>query len=129
MSLSIHSTMHTFALDCADARALAEFYAKLLGWQVDEASVEDDWINVLPPAGTSSNFRIAVQQVEHYLAPEWPDGPTPQQAHLDFRVASITEATPIALAAGATRHPVQPGEHDGWVVFLDPAGHPFCLTE
>jgi hypothetical protein len=33
------------------------------------------------------------------------------------------------LALGATRHDVQPGEPsgDGFRVYLDPAGHPFCL--
>ncbi|MGO3148026.1 MAG: VOC family protein [Leucobacter sp.] len=129
MSLSIAATMHTFALDCPDARPLAEFYATLLGWEVDVNEEEPDWVNVLPPEGTSTNFRIAFQQVETYIPPTWPDGPIPQQAHLDFRVPSIVEATPTVLAAGATLHSAQPGEADGWLVFLDPAGHPFCLTE
>ena len=129
MNASIRVTMHTYVLDCPDARALAEFYADLLGWEVDVSGAEFDWVNVLPPEGVSKSFRLAFQQVENYTAPVWPDGPIPQQAHLDFRVASLSEATPIALAAGATLHPVQPGEDEGWTVFLDPAGHPFCLTD
>jgi hypothetical protein len=33
------------------------------------------------------------------------------------------------LALGATKHAVQPGEAAGdlFRVYLDPAGHPFCL--
>lgn len=129
MSLPINATLHTFAFDCADSFALANFYATLLGWHVDGDPNDPEWVNVIPPAGTSTNFRIAFQQVANYTPPVWPDGPIPQQAHLDFRVPSIAEATPDALAAGATLHEVQPGERDGWIVFVDPAGHLFCLTE
>lgn len=31
------------------------------------------------------------------------------------------------LELGATKHPVQPGQT--FRVFLDPAGHPFCLCQ
>lgn len=116
------------ALDCPDSRSLADFYARLLGWRV-EASEDSGWVKVLPRAGASSLFEIACQQVQNYREPTWPDGPVPQQAHLDFYVDSIEQATPGALEAGARIHPHQPGAEDGWRVFLDPAGHPFCLCE
>ena len=32
------------------------------------------------------------------------------------------------LAAGATAHEHQPSENGGFRVYLDPAGHPFCLV-
>ena len=127
MSTSIRATRHVYALDCPDAVSLAAFYARLLGWSANPS--EPDWVNVTPPAGESPGFAIACQQVDDYRAPDWPDGPIPQQAHLDLYVDSIAEAGPVAEAAGATRHPVQPSEEGTFVVFLDPAGHPFCLCE
>lgn len=124
MSSPITVTRTTFALDCPDAVALAEFYARLLGWRVVRDNDETDWVEVHPEQG--SHF-LAFQEVSDYRAPEWPDGPTPQQAHLDFYVADLAAAEAAALAAGAARHAVQPSERGSFVVFTDPAGHPFCL--
>lgn len=129
MSTPIRTTSTVFALDCPDAHMLAEFYAGLLGWRVRVVPELDDWVEVLPLVGVPSGFKLACQQIEGYRAPDWPQGATPQQAHLDFHVDSIEEATPKAVAAGATRHSYQPSEDGQFVVFLDPVGHPFCLCE
>ncbi|UAL71172.1 hypothetical protein K7396_00775 [Streptomyces angustmyceticus] len=51
----------------------------------------------------------------------------PQQAHLDFAVDDLDEAEALLLGLGAVKPEHQPGG-DRWRVFLDPAGHPFCLT-
>ncbi|KAB1654331.1 VOC family protein [Pseudoclavibacter chungangensis] len=126
---SIGATKYVFALDCPDASALAAFYARLLGWRASDTSPDAEWVDVRPPEGESAAFWIACQRVEDHRAPEWPDGPIPQQAHLDFYVASIADSTPHALAAGARKHEYQPSPDGHFVVFLDPAGHPFCLCE
>ena len=133
MNTPIRAKTLVFALDCPDARELAGFYAQLLGWQVTASTDGDDeWVTVKPPADTGAawaGFHIACQRVENYRPPEWPDGDVPQQAHIDFWIDSIAENEPMALALGATRHSIQPGEHDGWIVYRDPAGHLFCLCE
>jgi hypothetical protein len=49
------------------------------------------------------------------------------QMHLDFDVDDLDAAEVRVLAAGATKHPVQPGQT--FRVYVDPAGHPFCLTK
>ena len=116
-----------FALDCPDARALGDFYARLLGWQAKPYN--DEWVEVVPPEGESAGFHIACQRIDDYRAPEWPSGSTPQQAHMDFYVDSIAESEPLAIANGATKHSVQPSEDGQWVVFTDPVGHPFCLCQ
>ena len=36
-------------LDCADAKQLADFYGRLLGWEVTAGA--DDWFNMRDPAG------------------------------------------------------------------------------
>lgn len=129
MSTSIRATRHVYALDCPDAATLAQFYARLLGWRADSSEEDPDWVDVVPPQGESPGFSIACQEVPDYRAPDWPTGPIPQQAHLDLYVDSIAEAAPLAEAAGAVRHEVQPSEEGTFMVFLDPAGHPFCLCE
>jgi hypothetical protein len=64
-----------------------------------------------------------------YVPPSWPGGARPQQLHIDLTVDDVDSVEPRVLALGATRHDVQPGEADGdrFRVYLDPAGHPFCL--
>ena len=127
MNTSVKFTRIVCTLDCPDARALAEFYAQLLGWRVMLSDDEPEWVDVLPPEGEDRGYAISFQQVEHYRAPEWPDGPTPQQAHLDLYVDSIEDAAAHAEQLGARRHAVQPDESGSYLVFTDPAGHPFCL--
>lgn len=129
MSAPIRTKKTVLALDCPDAGALAEFYAGLLGWRVRMSPEYPEWADVLPPEGAEQNVMLGCQQIEGYRVPDWPEGPIPQQAHLDFYVDSIEEATPAALAAGAVRHEHQPSEDGKFVVFLDPVGHPFCLCE
>ena len=68
------------------------------------------------------------QRIEDWVEPTWPGGAHPQQFHLDLAVERIADAEPAVLAAGARRHEHQPAEKGGFVVYLDPAGHPFCLV-
>jgi hypothetical protein len=56
----------------------------------------------------------------------WPSAEHPQQAHLDFDVVDLDVAEQQVLALGARKTDVQPGQY--FRVFLDPAGHPFCLV-
>ena len=45
--------------------------------------------------------------------------------HLDVMVQDFDSAEPAVLELGATKHEHQPGT--SFRVYLDPAGHPFCL--
>jgi catechol 2,3-dioxygenase-like lactoylglutathione lyase family enzyme len=110
-------------IDCPDPRELAGFYARLLGWPV--AFDEDDWVVVTE---IGSPMRLAFQRADDYRAPVWPAGERPQQLHIDTMVDDLDEAEEQVLKIGATKHEVQPSEDDSFRVFLDPAGHPFCLT-
>ena len=109
----------TLVIDCPDASALAGFYAALLGWNVKG---EDGWTEIRPDDGSNC---ISFQQVEDYRAPEWPGQAVPQQMHLDLVVADLDEGEREAIKLGATKADTQPGTT--FRVFLDPAGHPFCL--
>lgn len=115
------------AFDCPDARGLGAFYAEILGWEAEEGS-DDDWVTLVPPGPRDGRAGLAFQRIDDFRAPTWPGGEHPQQAHLDLRVPDLAEGEAQVLAAGATRHDHQPSESGGFVVYLDPAGHPFCLV-
>jgi hypothetical protein len=108
----------SIVLDCPDAGALATFYGAMLDWKVD---VSSDWAEVRADYGQCIDF----QQVESYTPPAWPGQDVPQQMHLDVVVDDLDSAEAAVLGLGATKHDHQPGKT--FRVFLDPAGHPFCL--
>jgi len=113
------TTLMGVMLDCPDAKALSAFYAELLGKPL---AYEDDGVAMIGEEGAQPVF---FQQVEAYTPPRWPDPAYPQQLHLDLLISDIEKAEPAALALGATR---LPGQGDGFRVYADPAGKPFCLT-
>ena len=115
--------MRAIVLDCPDPRALAEFYRQLVGGELTHA--DDEWVSLRDGAQVILSF----QRVDDHRPPDWPSGDPPQQLHLDVTVDDVEAAEPLVLALGATKHAVQPGEddEDNFRVYLDPAGHPFCL--
>lgn len=132
-SMTMKPLLDLVVIDCPDALALGRFYAEVLGWELEEKS-DADWTTLVPPGGgiTPDNpggrTTVAFQRIEDWVEPTWPGGAHPQQFHLDLAVERIADAEPAVLAAGARRHEHQPAEKGGFVVYLDPAGHPFCLV-
>ncbi|MGV9211651.1 VOC family protein [Micromonospora sp. RB23] len=116
--------LRSVVIDCPDPRALAAFYSELLGIPLfeDEVEADDEWVVLGGPPGHQP--RIAFQRALNLRPPAWPDPERPQQFHLDVTVDDIETAEKAALALGARR---LPGEGDGFRVYADPAGHPFCL--
>ena len=108
------------ALDCPDPRSLADFYAALTGWEV--AHDGGDWVQL----GSDAGATIAFQRSPDFQPPQWPSAERPQQAHLDFDVSDLDTGEAQVLALGARKAEVQPGTN--FRVYLDPAGHPFCLV-
>jgi hypothetical protein len=125
-------------LDAPDARALAEFYRQLLGYEYrsgDEppASGEpdphgDEWLVLRDPSGSA---RLAIQHVDELPAATWPEPLVPQQLHLDMTVADTDELArqhDRALALGATELEDRSRVvEEPLYVLADPAGHPFCI--
>ena len=115
--------IRSIALDTRDPAALARFYQQLIGGEVDDTDLE--WVTLrgdeIPP--------LSFQLAPDHQAPEWLNPDRPQQFHIDVTVSrnELAAAEAQVLAAGATKHQHQPGEAEGWRVYVDPAGHPFCL--
>ncbi len=114
-------------LDCPDVLGLARFYEALLGGEVNRPdprwAVDDHWATLHTPSGQV----IAFQRAADHQAPRWPDPAHPQQSHLDVAVADLDSGERAVLAAGGTV--LERGtDPQGWRVYADPAGHPFCLV-
>jgi hypothetical protein len=108
----------SFVIDCPDPAVLATFYGEMLDWKVE---VSPGWAEIRADNGNCISF----QQVKNFTAPDWPGQDLPQQMHLDVIVDDLDAAEASVLELGATKHKHQPGT--SFRVFLDPAGHPFCL--
>ena len=120
-------------LDCPDALELGRFYADVLGWTMEDGGSRD-WVTLAPPGGgigpddPDGRPCLAFQRIDDWVAPTWPGGAHPQQVHLDLSTGDdIAGAEPAVLAAGARLHEHQPSTDGGFRVYVDPAGHPFCL--
>ncbi|WP_309131900.1 VOC family protein [Brevibacterium sp.] len=108
-------------LDAPNALELAQFYAKMLDWEVKADEGDETWVEI-----TSDSWPpICFQEVEDYHAPSWPSQSHPQQMHIDVVVDDLDEAEAQVVELGAGKADFQPGT--SFRVFLDPAGHPFCL--
>jgi hypothetical protein len=125
-------------LDTTEPRRLAEFYRQLFGLRYrpgDEPpgpgrpdSKGQGWLVLRSPSGGAG---LAFQKVGELPEATWPDGPVPQQLHLDTTVpaaADLDVAHERAVALGArllydrSDDPEEPLR-----VYADPAGHPFCI--
>lgn len=113
------ATLAMVNLDCADPRALAEFYHEVLGWPVTHS---EDAYAMIGDGATSIGFG----RVDGHRPPRWPDEDAPKRYHLDLYVHDLDEAEARCRELGAAKPDFQPGG-DRWRVLLDPAGHPFCL--
>lgn len=116
-----------------DPRALAAFYARLLGTEVAHQDPprpgeppEDGWAQ-LRTTGDFGTVTLNFEYERHYTAPTWPSEPDRQQImeHLDIYVDDLDAAADWAIECGARLADFQP-QSDVRVLF-DPAGHPFCL--
>jgi predicted enzyme related to lactoylglutathione lyase len=115
-------TLSGIVLDSPDARELAGFYQRLLGWTAEQD--EPGWVKLRSPDGGAG---LSFQTEPDYVRPTWPSDPSRQQMmiHLDIRVDDLHAAGTHAVAAGAVLADFQPQEHVR--VYFDPVGHPFCL--
>lgn len=110
------------ALDCREPAVVARFYSALTGAPI--ARIDDHWVQLEAQGGVALAFQLAPDHVP----PRWPDAGHPQQIHLDLGVPDLDVGERQVLAIGARKTGTQPSP-GSFRVFLDPAGHPFCLVK
>ncbi|MBM7787628.1 VOC family protein [Tenggerimyces flavus] len=108
-------------IDCPDPAVLATFWGGLLDLP---RRVLDTPGRVVVAREDESLPMIALQRVENYQPPGWPDPNRPAQLHFDIGFDDRPTKERLALSLGATQLPPQGGSCP---VYADPAGHPFCL--
>lgn len=117
------ATLAMVSIDCPDTKtvkAMSDFYQALLGWEV---AYEGDGYAMLKDGDAAAlGFGVA----EGFTAPQWPNHGT-KQFHLDLGADDVEAMVRRCVDLGATKPDDQPGG-DRWTVLLDPAGHPFCVT-
>ena len=107
-------------LNAADIGSVAEFWSRLLGWEIVRRSA--DWISL-----RGDGIGLAIQLASQHRRPDWPDGQIPQQIHLDIPVDDIEAAEQRVLEWGGTKLAERPSDDPPFRIYADPAGHPFCL--
>jgi len=119
------TTWFGVVLGATDPRALADFYVRLLGWQLYPDAGDENFFSVA--RDETSGFNLACQYEEHHVRPDWPGraGGQQMQLHLDFQVDDLDHAVAYAVECGAELAACQP--QDTVRVLIDPEGHPFCL--
>ncbi len=115
-------------LDSDNSEKLGEFYCKLLKRTMSVEVLDGEkWVIVRDDSG--KYVPLVFQEDADYVHPVWPakNGFQQQMLHLDIYTGFDTFEDDVrhALSCGATLSEEQ--FSDNWKVFLDPAGHPFCI--
>lgn len=127
-----HPTLCQTVLDTTDVRGLAEFYRQLLGLRYrpgdEQPRAGEDWLVLRD--GADAN-RLAFQLVDELPAATWPEGPVPQQLHLDLTVPSEAELDDqhrrVLSLGGRLLLDRSDDADEPLRVYADPSGHPFCI--
>jgi catechol 2,3-dioxygenase-like lactoylglutathione lyase family enzyme len=121
----VASRITSVAVNCLDPVALAGFWARVLGWEVQDT--EDGYVSIGPP-GQPDKGPLPV--LDFLAVPD----PTPgrRRLHLDLNATDRDQDAELErlLALGATRADVGQGPRSDemtWYVLADPEGNEFCL--
>jgi predicted enzyme related to lactoylglutathione lyase len=120
----VHIDKQIIVFDTPDIATESTFWAELLSGTA-ELDADGQWATVFIDGQPHLGFQLA----PNFVAPQWPDGPQQQQIHLDLYVDDVPAAHERVISLGAKL--LQPADDvksaEGFQVYADPAGHPFCL--
>jgi catechol 2,3-dioxygenase-like lactoylglutathione lyase family enzyme len=120
----VSNSLFAVTFDCADAAALARFWADVLGWQVAEDSTSEHAVLLAAAAAgggsSSSGPRITFNQV--------PEPKTVKnRLHLDVISDTFDGETERLLSLGAQRLRDVQRDKSRWTTFADIEGNEFDL--
>ncbi|GAB3644319.1 VOC family protein [Streptomyces sparsus] len=112
-------------LDSAEPEKLADFYAQLLGGEIQ---VERD-LEHLTVSGPHGPY-LQIRRNENMVAPVWPQSGITQQAYVRVLVPAEQADQVEREVIGLGGSPLDIEEHGSADVhtFADPSGHPFTLA-
>lgn len=112
------SRIAVLAIDAVEPRRVADFWCRVLGWEVVEE--ESGIVSIAPPDR-------AWPTIDVIRVPETKT--IKNRLHLDLRADGRTTAVELdrLFALGARRADVGQGADVSWVVLADPEGNEFCL--
>ena len=110
-------------IDCKNPRALAEFWAKVLGWEVTHENVNESYLE---------------RTVNGEISPDYPDilflrtndeKVIKNRLHLDLRPNNQEKEVNRVLSLGAKKIEIGQSSDSSttWVVMADPEGNEFCI--
>jgi predicted enzyme related to lactoylglutathione lyase len=112
------SRLANIAIDAEDPRVVADFWCKVLGWQVVDE--EEGVISIADAEGSWPGIDVVPVPEKKTVK---------NRLHLDLRANGTTTAEELErlLDLGARRVDVGQGPDVSWVVLSDPEGNEFCL--
>jgi Glyoxalase-like domain len=107
------------AIDAREPRAIAEWWARVLDYELSADST-DDVVELVGPEGSGPTLVFA-------RVPE--SKSVKNRVHLDLNARGTSQATELQrlLDLGATTIDVGQGPDVDWIVLADPEGNEFCL--
>jgi hypothetical protein len=112
------SLFSELSIDSAQPRAIAEWWAEVLGYEI--ASSTDEYIEIKSASGSLPTLGFA----------KVPDPKSVKnRLHIDLSPTDRDQGEELErlLSLGARRIDVGQGEDVSWVVLADPEGNEFCL--
>jgi predicted enzyme related to lactoylglutathione lyase len=115
---------HVIVFDALDIDTESRFWAGIFEGSVVKDS-DGKWHSVID---RNNKWVIGIQFAPNHVRPNWPNGER-QQVHLDFHVCDFAAAHSRVMELGAELLQATSDlrAEQGFQVYADPAGHPFCL--
>jgi len=109
--------------DSNDLNSESQFWASLLGGVVLK---EETWHSLIDDSG---KWIMGFQLNTSHVKPKWPSGEQQQQIHLDLHTNQPKEMHEKILSLGGSLLQVAKtfDAEQGFQVYSDPSGHPFCV--
>jgi hypothetical protein len=120
------SRLNEIVIDCHDPRRLAEFWCRVLDYQILDET--DDEVEINAHRVTREDF-LAGPVLQSLLFIRVPEGKTVKnRIHLDVSPINVDQQAEVdrLIALGAQHVDIGQGQQT-WVVLADPEGNEFCV--